>query len=87
MMRIDPSMLKIFKINMLYDAGWSHNVKNLQNKHVIGCTLAPTMLKIFKILCYMMHIGPTMLKIFKINMLYDAHWSHNVKNLQNRQVI
>jgi hypothetical protein len=30
----------------------------------------------------MMRIGPTMLKIFKIDMLYDAHWSHNVKNLK-----
>jgi hypothetical protein len=33
-----------------------------------------------------MRIGPTMLKIFKIDMLYDAHWSHHVKNLQNRHV-
>jgi hypothetical protein len=30
----------------------------------------------------MMRIGPTMLKIFKIDMLYDADWSHNIKNLK-----
>jgi hypothetical protein len=46
-----------------------------------------TMLKSSKYTCYMMHIGLTMLKIFKIDMLYDAHWSLNVKIIQNRHVI